>query len=109
VRSLAETGRVDSSCCRVRPLNFPCGLRKTTSVPASSATDEPPRGRLPKGALHGLVEDFLAEPDRRGNAYTPGEIGRKLDRSQGAVRNTLDKLTEKGTVTLVQTGPAATR
>ena len=77
----------------------------TTTAPAPSVTDEPPTGRLPKGALHGLVEDFLAEPQRRGNAYTPGEVGRKLNRSQGAVCNALDKLAERGTVTLVQTGP----
>lgn len=72
---------------------------------ATSVTDAPPTGRLPKGALHGLVEDFLSEPDRRDNAYTAGEIGRKLGRSSGAVRNALDKLTEKGTVALVQEEP----
>jgi hypothetical protein len=77
----------------------------TAPAPAPVAADTPPRGRLPKGALHGLVEDFLAEPQRREHAYTPGEIGRKLTRSQGAVRNALDKLTENGTITLVQTAP----
>src|SRR5438067_7742354 len=69
-----------------------------TATPAQSVTNAPPRGRLPKGALHGLVEDFLAEPARRSNAYTAGEIGRKLIRSSGAVRNALDRLTEQGTV-----------
>lgn len=54
--------------------------------------------RLPKGALRGLVEDFLREPDRVGLAYTPGEIGRKLGRSSGAVSNCLDRLADHGTV-----------
>lgn len=72
---------------------------------AKSVTDAPPTGRLPKGALHGMCEDFLSEPERRDNAYTAGEIGRKLGRSSGAVRNALDKLTEKGTVALVQEEP----
>ncbi|GAA1937900.1 hypothetical protein [Amycolatopsis minnesotensis] len=77
----------------------------TKATTAKSVTDAPPTGRLPKGALHGLVEDFLSEPDRRDNAYTAGEIGRKLGRSSGAVRNALDKLTEKDTVALVQEEP----
>lgn len=81
------------------------GAPSTTSAPAGSVTVEPPTGRLLKGALRGLVEDFLSEPDRRGNAYTPGEVGRKLVRSAGAVRNTLDTLTEQGAVILVQTEP----
>lgn len=77
----------------------------TKATTAKSVTDARPTGRLPKGALHGLVEDFLSEPDRRDNAYTAGEIGRKLGRSSGAVRNALDKLAEKGTVALVQDEP----
>ncbi|WP_020670194.1 MarR family transcriptional regulator [Amycolatopsis nigrescens] len=77
----------------------------TAATAAKSGTGTPPSGRLPKGALHGLVEDFLSEPERRDNAYTAGEIGRKLVRSSGAVRNALDKLTEQGTVALVQDEP----
>ncbi|WP_037364717.1 hypothetical protein [Amycolatopsis orientalis] len=78
---------------------------ETKAATAKSVTDAPPSGRLPKGALHGLVEDFLSEPDRRDNAYTAGEIGRKLVRSSGAVRNALDKLAENGTVALTQGEP----
>lgn len=78
---------------------------ETKATTAKSVTDTPPTGRLPKGALHGLAEDFLSEPDRRDNAYTAGEIGRKLGRSSGAVRNALDKLTEKGVVVLTQEEP----
>lgn len=78
---------------------------ETKATTAKSVSDAPPSGRLPKGALHGLVEDFLSEPERRDNAYTAGEIGRKLVRSSGAVRNALDKLTEKGTVALVEDEP----
>ncbi|MFD9964019.1 hypothetical protein [Amycolatopsis sp. NPDC058986] len=77
----------------------------TPATPATPVADAPPSGRLPKGALHGLVEDFLSEPDRRSTAYTAGEIGRKLVRSSGAVRNALDKLTKKGTVVLTQDQP----
>lgn len=77
----------------------------TKATTAKSVTDAPPSGRLPKGALHGLVEDFLSEPERRDNAYTAGEIGRKLGRSSGAVRNALDKLADKGTVALTQEEP----
>lgn len=75
-----------------------------SSEPASAVAieDHPRNGgskqRLPKGALRGLVEDFLREPDRIGRSYTPGEIGRKLDHSPGAVSNALDRLVEHGTV-----------
>ncbi|NKQ51997.1 hypothetical protein HFP15_03780 [Amycolatopsis sp. K13G38] len=85
----------------------PCMTADTTETKATTAnsSDAPPSGRLPKGALHGLVEDFLSEPERRDNAYTAGEIGRKLVRSSGAVRKALDRLAEKGTVALVQEEP----
>lgn len=56
------------------------------------------RQRLPKGALRGLVEDFLREPERAGQDYTPGDIARKLERSAGAVSNCLDKLLAADTV-----------
>ncbi|MTD58164.1 MarR family transcriptional regulator [Amycolatopsis pithecellobii] len=99
----------DSAKPRKRDATAPRRMKDDTAdteaTTATSATDTPPSGRLPKGALHGLVEDFLSEPERRDNAYTAGEIGRKLVRSSGAVRNALDKLAEKGTVAVVQEEP----
>lgn len=61
--------------------------------------------RLPKGALRGMVEDFLREDDRVGHDYTPGDIARKLDRSSGAVSNALDRLVEDGTVAQTSNKP----
>lgn len=84
----------------------PARRAKVTTEPGpTTGTDAPRVGRLPKGALHGMCEDFLSEPERRDTAYTAGEIGRKLARSAGAVRNALDKLTERGTVMLTQDEP----
>lgn len=39
---------------------------------------------------------FLAEPERAGKDYTPGDIACKLERSAGAVSNCLDKLADAG-------------
>jgi hypothetical protein len=61
--------------------------------------------RLPKGALRGMVEDFLREPARDGKDFTPGDIGRVLERSSGAVSNALEKLVEEGTAVQVNEKP----
>lgn len=78
--------------------------RKSAAAPAPTSS-EVPSGRLAKGALHGLVEDFLTDHDDDDSGYTAGEIARKLERSAGAVRNALDKLTDKGYVVMVQDEP----
>jgi hypothetical protein len=61
--------------------------------------------RLAKGALHGLVEDFLVE--RRGQEFGASAIGKALGRSSGAVANALVRLTERGVA--VQTGERPVR
>ncbi|WP_034274341.1 MarR family transcriptional regulator [Haloechinothrix halophila] len=61
--------------------------------------------RLPKGALRGMVEDFLREDDRVSHDYTPGDIARKLARSSGAVSNALDRLVQDGTVVQTSSKP----
>ncbi|MCA1693757.1 MAG: MarR family transcriptional regulator [Actinobacteria bacterium] len=46
--------------------------------------------RLGKGALRGMVEDYLAE--HTGEQFSPSAIGKALNRSSGAVNNALEKL-----------------
>lgn len=59
--------------------------------------------RLAKGALHGLVEDFLSE--HPGEAFGPSAIGKALGRSSGAVANALDRLVEKKVAVLTSEKP----
>ncbi|WP_216211120.1 hypothetical protein [Amycolatopsis aidingensis] len=67
---------------------------------ASSADVTPPatgpmaKERLAKGALRGMVEDYLAEhPD---DSFGPTKIGKDLNKSGGAVNNALEKLVAEG-------------
>jgi hypothetical protein len=50
--------------------------------------------RLGKGALRGMVEDFLTE--HQGEQFSPNKIGKELGRSAGAVFNALEKLVAAG-------------
>ena len=59
--------------------------------------------RLGKGALRGMVEDFLT--DHPGEQFSPGAIGTALQRSSGAVANAVDKLVADGYVIKVQDAP----
>lgn len=77
------------------PDNRSHGPRATDSNAAVATKSS----RLRPGELHGMVEDFLTE--RPNMEFTPGEIGRKLNRSSGAVANALVKLTERGATKLV--------
>ncbi|SEB46552.1 hypothetical protein SAMN04489727_1969 [Amycolatopsis tolypomycina] len=52
------------------------------------------KDRLAKGALRGLVEEYLAE--RSGESFGPAQIGKDLGRSGGAVNNALEKLVADG-------------
>lgn len=62
------------------------------SQPANDHKQQP--SRLAKGALRGLVEDFLR--DHPGQDFSPSRIGKELNRSSGAVHNALEKLAAAG-------------
>jgi len=59
--------------------------------------------RLGKGALRGMVEDYLAE--HPGEQFSPSAIGKALNRSSGAVNNALDKLVADGYAIQTQDRP----
>ena len=64
----------------------------TDSTPTND--DTPKSSRLAKGALRGMVEDFLR--DHAGQDLSPSKIGKDLNRSAGAVHNALEKLVDAG-------------
>jgi len=59
--------------------------------------------RLGKGALRGMVEDYLAE--HPGGQFSPSAIGKALNRSSGAVNNALEKLVADGHAIQIQDRP----
>jgi len=59
--------------------------------------------RLGRGALGALVRDYLAA--RPGEELGPTQIGKALDRSQGAVSNALGRLESAGEAELVSAAP----
>ncbi|MFI5781247.1 hypothetical protein [Nocardia sp. NPDC051570] len=64
------------------------GANEQAPVPASDGK------RLKPGALRGMVEEFLR--DCAGREFGPTEIGRNLERSVGAIHNSLEKLVADG-------------
>jgi predicted transcriptional regulator len=60
-------------------------------------------GRLGKGALRGMVEDYLTE--HAGEQFSPNAIGKALNRSAGAVNNALEKLVAEGYALKTQNAP----
>lgn len=62
-----------------------------------------PGTRLSKGALRGLVEDYLSE--HRDLQFSPSAIGKALGRSSGAVANALDRLVTDGYAIQTQDKP----
>ncbi|APU15290.1 MULTISPECIES: MarR family transcriptional regulator [Actinoalloteichus] len=77
--------------------------------PAPSSTDTAPTprtgptGRLAKGALRGMVEDYLtAHP---GESFGPAQLGKRLGRSGGAVANALERLVADGYARRVAESP----
>ncbi len=69
----------------------------------SSAADQPAEataagasGRLRPGALRDMVIDYLRQ--RPNQEFSPSAIGKALERSSGAVANSLEKLTSDGVV-----------
>lgn len=61
------------------------------------------RTRLGKGALRGMVEDYLTE--HPGQQFGPSAIGKALQCSSGAVANALDKLVADGYAIQIQNKP----
>jgi predicted transcriptional regulator len=66
----------------------------SVTEPGDSEAHTAGAGRLGRGALSGLVLDYLAE--RQGDAIGPSAIAKALDRSSGAVGNACERLTEAG-------------
>lgn len=58
---------------------------------------------LSKGALRGMVEDYLTE--HTGEQFSPSAIGKALNRSSGAVNNALEKLVADGYAVQTQDKP----
>ena len=72
---------------------------------AGEETPEPPAaaGRLGRGELGSLVRDYLAA--HPGEAFGPAALGKALDRSQGAISNSLATMAAHGEVVLVGDKP----
>lgn len=72
-------------------------------VPVDGAPVPGQSTRLGKGALRGMVEDYLT--GRAGEQLSPSAIGKALGRSSGAVSNALDKLVADGYAVQTQDKP----
>ena len=72
---------------------------------AGEETPEPlaAAGRLGRGELGSLVRDYLAA--RPGESFGPAALGKALDRSQGAISNSLATMATRGEVVLVGDKP----
>ncbi|CAM3956729.1 hypothetical protein NONI108955_01445 [Nocardia ninae] len=66
---------------------------ETEATPDAEESAKPKR--LGKGALRGMIEDFLT--DCKGREFTPSQLAKELDRSAGAIHNALEKLVAEGT------------
>jgi hypothetical protein len=73
--------------------DVPVVLPATNEFPAAASPPET-KERLAKGALRGMVEDYLA--DHPGDSFGPAKIGKDLGKSGGAVNNALEKLVADG-------------
>ena len=71
--------------------------REETPEPLAAA------GRLGRGELGSLVRDYLAA--RPGESFGPAALGKALDRSQGAISNSLATMAARGEVVLVGDKP----
>jgi hypothetical protein len=76
---------------------------KQSSAPAEPGMNHSGTARLPKGALRGMVEDFLSE--KPGEGFSPNAIAIALGRSSGAVANALDQMVRDGVVTMTSEKP----
>lgn len=64
------------------------------TAPEGTASGPTSTRRLAKGALRGMVEDFLREHPTE--QFSPNDIGKALNRSVGAVHNALERLVQHG-------------
>ncbi|ASO21610.1 hypothetical protein FHR81_003254 [Actinoalloteichus hoggarensis] len=78
------------------------GEQPASPTSATSAQTSP-TGRLAKGALQGLVEDYLAA--HPGESVGPSQLGKRLGRSGGAVANALERLVTAGYAVRVADNP----
>lgn len=89
------------------PMDQPPGLPTTpgtgTATPGDKDSVPAKAPRLGKGALRGMVEDYLAE--HPGEQFSPSAIGKALNRSSGAVNNALEKLVANGYALQTQDRP----
>ena len=92
------------------PTNKARGSRKT-APPAPAPAPKPPkdvlnvtgRPRLGKGGLEALVLEHMTE--HPGVEFTSTELSHKLNRSNGAIQNALEKFTGQGKVTRTSERP----
>ncbi|MGH4009897.1 MAG: MarR family transcriptional regulator [Pseudonocardiaceae bacterium] len=82
---------------------FPGTPGADTVTPRDEGSEPAKAPRLGKGALRGMVEDYLAE--HASEQFSPSAIGKALNRSSGAVNNALDKLVADGYAIQTQDKP----
>ena len=88
----------DAAAADVRPDGPSNGDGVSSGGEAGASTE-----RLSRGALGVLVREYLAA--RPGEELGPTQIGKALDRSQGAVSNALARLEAAGVAELVSPSP----
>jgi predicted transcriptional regulator len=81
----------------------PTSTTPTGAAPPVAGAAPGQSTRLGKGALRGMVEDYLT--GRAGAELSPSVIGKALGRSSGAVSNALDKLVADGYAVQTQDKP----
>lgn len=92
-----------SACGVVDLLRLLAALSATAKPLRKPQTTRSGGPRLAKGALRGMVEDFLT--DRPGEEFGANAIATALGRSSGAVANALDQLERDKVVILTTTKP----
>ena len=92
-----------SACGVVDLLRLLAALSATAKPLRKPQTTRSGGPRLAKGALRGMVEDFLTH--RPGEEFGANAVATALGRSSGAVANALDQLERDNVVTLTTTKP----
>jgi DNA-binding transcriptional ArsR family regulator len=92
-----EVAATDPTGREPRDGELPPAAGEETPEPLAAA------GRLGRGELGSLVRDYLAA--RPGESFGPAALGKALDRSQGAISNSLATMAARGEVVLVGDKP----